>query len=83
MTFLPKHPHLKRLGQLEIASAQVRDLLHAAAGVEHRRQQSVVAASQRCGSIDCFENRITLLVFQVINGPLSCALEGNAQNTLR
>jgi hypothetical protein len=32
--------------------------------------------------VDRFENRINLLVFQVIDSPLSRALEGNAKDTL-
>ena len=39
--------------------------------------------SLACGSVDCFENRVDFLVFEVVDGPLTCALEGNAQNTLR
>src|ERR1044072_3667598 len=78
-----KQSHLKRLSQLEIAGTQVSDLLPSAAGIEHRCEQSVVTASLWCGPVDRRENRVNLLVFQVINRPRSCALEGNAQNTLR
>jgi hypothetical protein len=67
---------------LEITSAQIRDFLDAATGVEHRRQQSVITASLQGAPVDRFENCINLLVFQVIDGPLSRALEGNAKDAL-
>jgi hypothetical protein len=34
------------------------------------------------GAVDGFENRVNLLVFQVIDGPLSRALKGNAEDAL-
>src|SRR5215831_16262326 len=77
-----KQPRLKRPGQLEIAHAQICDLLDAATGVEHSCQQSVVAASLYCGPVDGLENRIDLLIFQVVNSSLSGALEGNAEDAL-
>src|SRR5215831_5702405 len=78
----PKQPRLKRPVQLEIAHAQICDLLDAATGVEHSCQQSVVAASLDSGPIDGLENRVDLLIFQVVDSSLSGALEGNAENTL-
>src|SRR5580700_3130070 len=78
----PKQSHLKRLGQLEITHAQIRDLLDAAASVEHRCQQSIVAASLDSGPVDGLENRFDLVIFQVVDGSLSGALEGNAEDTL-
>src|SRR6516164_9578747 len=77
-----KQPRLKRLGQLEIAHAQICDLLDAATGVEHGCQQSVVAASLDSGPVDGLENCIDLLIFQVVDSSLSGALEGNAEDTL-
>src|SRR5215468_6439268 len=77
-----KQSRLKRSGQLEIANAQICDLLDADAGVEHRCQQSVVAASLDSGTVDGLENRVDLLIFQVVDGSLSGALEGNAEDPL-
>ena len=74
-----KQSYLKGFGYLEITSSQIRDLLHAAAGIEHRRQQSVITASLQGGPIDGFENRVNFSVFQVIDGPLSCSLEGKCR----
>src|SRR6266566_5461549 len=82
MTFLSKQSHLKRFGQLEVTHTQIRDLLDAAAGVEHRCQQSIVAASLHSGPVDSLENRVDLLIFQVVDGSLFGALEGNAENSL-
>jgi hypothetical protein len=67
---------------LKITSAEIRNLLDAATGVEHRRQQSVIAASLQGAPVDRFENRVNLLVFQVIDRPLSRTLEGNAKDAL-
>src|SRR5215469_61673 len=78
-----KQSGLKRFGQLEITGSQISYLLDTAAGVKHRRQQSVITATLQRGPVDGFENRIDLLVFQVIDGPLSCAFERNAQDSLR
>ena len=77
-----KQPRLKRPGQLEIAHAQICNLLDAATGVEHSCQQSVVAASLDSGPVDGLENRVDLLIFQVVDSSLSGALEGNAEDTL-
>src|ERR1019366_1734198 len=41
-----------------------------------------VTAALQGGPVDRFENRVNLLVFQVIDGPLSRALKGNAQDAL-
>ena len=76
-----KQPHLKGFGQLEITDAQIRNLLDPAAGIEHRCQQSIVAASLDRGPVDGLENRVDLLIFQVVDGSLSSALEGNAEDT--
>ena len=48
---------------MEITGAQVGDLLDAAAGVEHGRQQSIITAALRRGPVDRFENGVNLLVF--------------------
>src|SRR5579863_1150567 len=69
-----KQSHLKRLGQLEITPAQFRDLLDASAGVEHRCQQCIVAASLHSGPVDGLENRVDLLILQVVDRSLSGAL---------
>lgn len=67
---------------MEITYAQIRGLLDAAAGVEHRCQQRVVAVSLDSGPVDGLENRVDLLIFQVVDGSLSGAFEGNAEDTL-
>src|SRR5579864_1601711 len=60
----------------------IRDLLDATAGVEHRCQQSIVAASLDSGPVDGLENRVDLFILQVVDSSLSGALEGNAEDTL-
>ena len=73
---------MKGPGQLEITGTLIGDLLDAATGVEHGRQQSIITAALRGGPVDRFENRVNLLVFQVIDGPLSRAPKGNAEDAL-
>jgi hypothetical protein len=82
LSSLTKQPHLEGSSQLQIADAHVRDFLDATAGVEHHREQRVVSAPLWCGPLNGLENRVYLIVFQVINRPLCCALEWNPQDTL-
>jgi len=73
---------LKRLGQLQVAGTQIGDLLHAGPSVEHRGQQSIVAASLWSSPVDRLQNGIDLFVLQVVDGSLLCALERDADDSL-
>ena len=75
--------HLKRPAQLKVSNPQIDDFLDTPAGVEHRRQESVVPNALRCRSVDGFQNRIDLFVFQVVDSPVRRAFERNCDRPLR
>ncbi len=75
--------HLKRPAQLKVSNPQIDDFLDAPARVEHNRQESVVPNALRCRSVDRFQNRIDLFVFQVVDCPVRGALEWNCDRPLR
>jgi hypothetical protein len=77
-----EEPDLKRSYQLQIASPQIDDLLHACACVEHGCQKSVVSATIPTGSADSRKNGFDFSALEVFNNALTGAFEGDAQNAL-
>jgi hypothetical protein len=75
-------PDLMRLGELQVTGPQIEDLLHAGAGVEHRRQQGVIAAASAGRAIDTGQHGGDLLVLEVGDGPRPRALEGDREDAL-
>ena len=78
-----KESHLKRPAQLKVPNPQIDDFLDTPAGVEHRRQESIVPNALRCCSVDGFQNRIDLFVFQVVDSSVRRAFEWNRDRPLR
>jgi len=74
---------LKRLVKLQIAEAQVRDFLNASAGVEHGGKQGIVTGALSCGPVDSLEDRIDLLVLQIIDDSMPSTFKWNAEDPLR
>src|SRR5438876_8396368 len=51
-------------------------------GIEHGGEQRVIATSVGRGSIHASEHRLNLIVFEVLNGAGTGALERDGQHTL-
>ena len=77
-----EEPDLKGSYQLQIASPQIDDLLHARSGVEHGCQKGVVAATIASCSVDSRKDHFDFSAFEVFDNALTSAFEGNAQNAL-
>ena len=57
--------------------------MNAGSGIEHGRQQCIVAGTLSGGPIDGLENRFDLLVLQIIDHALPGTFEWDAENSLR
>src|SRR5579872_2179496 len=77
-----EEPDLKRSYQLQIASPQIDDLLHARSCVEHGGQKDVVAAAISTGAADSSKDSFDFSAFEIFDNALTGAFEGDAQNAL-
>ena len=75
--------HAVRWREAKVACLQGNDLLHARSGVEHQRQQHVVPAPGRRGSVDESENGAQFLGVEVFDDSAGGSLERDAQDALR
>jgi hypothetical protein len=80
-TFAEK-TNLRKRFQLQVPDAECDDFLDSGASIEDDSEQHVIATSIGHGTIYATEHRLNLIVFQVVNGAGTCALEGNGKNTL-
>jgi hypothetical protein len=67
----PEVPHTKR-----------HHFLDSYAGIEHRREERIVATSIGGGPVDRREHRLDLVELQVLDGTRARALEWNGQHAL-
>src|SRR5256884_8461419 len=74
--------NLRKCFQLQVANTECDDFLHSGAGIEHGGEQRVIATSVGRGSIHASEHRLNLIVFEVLNGAGTGALERDGQHTL-
>jgi hypothetical protein len=73
---------LRKRFQLHVADTERDHFLHSGAGSEHGGEQHVVAASIGSGAMHARQHRLHLIVFQVVNGAGTGALERNGQHPL-
>jgi hypothetical protein len=73
---------LRKRFQLQVADTECNDFLHPGAGIEHGGEQRVIATSIDHGSIHAGEHRLNLIVFEVVNGAGTGALERDGKHTL-
>ena len=80
---LAQQPNLRRCVQPHVADAKVEDLLHTRAGVEHQREQRVVAPAEPGRAVDAAQQRVHLAAFEVLDRGLPrAALERRADDAL-
>ena len=58
---LSGEPDLIRRLQTQIAYAQIEQLLHAAAGIEHQGKQSMVTSTRGCGLVRSIEKGLNFI----------------------
>jgi hypothetical protein len=81
---LSGEPNLVRRLQTQIAYAQIEQLLHPAAGIEHQRKQSMVTWSRGSGLVGSIEYGLNFILFQILNrGSTGASLEGYPNNRLQ
>src|SRR5271157_1623882 len=79
---LAEQPHLERSLEPKVANAEIQDLLHPRSGVEHRRKECVITPAIERRAVDRIEDRLDLLVLEVVDRAGSGAFEGNCQDPL-
>jgi hypothetical protein len=67
---------------MQVADTKRDDFLHPGAGIEHGGKQRVIATSIGRGSIHAREYRLNLIVFEILNGAGTGALEGDGKHPL-
>ena len=69
--------------RLKVANLKVYDLLNTPTCIEHRREESVVSDTLLGRPFDRLQDRVNLVIFQVIYGPARRALEWDGDHFLR